>query len=219
MPRSGSRQLPAPRGRRGHVTISSIFSAAPNPDVVMSYRCTGFKGWTMSDLSDLLDTPEKILIAAGTACVIVSIIAPAKVLFVGVVQWTARKQVLLGAVGCVLLACGVSLKWLPPDLFFNKVPEVTGDPAPAGNACEIMQSPNGTQPETSIDFINASRGTVQLYWINNQCALKHYYDLGVSERLAQKTYVGDRWLVTDYEKRPIAVYVATKERLRAVIRN
>jgi hypothetical protein len=75
----------------------------------------------MTGLSTLLDTPEKILVAVGTACLIVAIIAPSKVPFIGGIAWTGGKRSLLGVVGGVLLACGISLKWLPLELIFTNV--------------------------------------------------------------------------------------------------
>src|SRR5580693_3179299 len=182
------------------------------------------EGQAMSGLSDVVDTPEKLLIAAGTASVLVSIIVPATLPYIGVISWTPWKRYSLGVIGCVLLIGGVSLEFLPTSLFFKTSASLTptqisdiNNTAPTLKACEVLQS-SGDQP-ASVNFINSTQGTVSLYWIDDQCNLVHYYDLNVSSQLQQQTYIGHRWLVTDADRRPIAIYDVVDKQQAAVIKN
>ncbi len=173
----------------------------------------------MGDLGTVIGTPEKLLIAAGTASLIIAIVAPGNLPFFGKVEWPSWKQGLLGVVGAALLIAGASLNWLPLNLFFPQVDRPIDAPSiAAGPACEVLKSSGDTQPAT-IDFVNTTQGKVKLFWIDQQCALRWYFDLEAGYHLEQPTYVGHRWLATDMDRLPLAIFVGSRSQQTVVIKN
>jgi VHL beta domain len=170
----------------------------------------------MSDLTAVFDTPEKILIIAGAASVIVAVAAPSTVKFVGIVSWTTPKRWALGIVGCALVLAGLSLPALPTSFLFTKIEVPKSEPVASGSACAVLKS-EGTQA-TSVDFVNATAATVKLYWIDYDCVLNFYSDLAAGSHLVQDSFVGHRWLVTDANQRPLAIFTAAPK-MTAVIKD
>ncbi len=71
--------------------------------------------------------------------------------------------------------------------------------------------------ETSITFINRTKGVVEVYWVDYESERRHYATVRVDERHEQHTYAGHVWLVTDKEGKRLAVFVATEDDSNAVI--
>jgi hypothetical protein len=175
-------------------------------------------------MGNVVDTPEKFLIAAGTACLVLAIIAPADVTYFGALTWTILKRSALGIIGIILLIAGLSLDFLVNHLLLNTDPPLTqaqqeniNSAAPASTACAVLES-SGDQT-ASVNFINSTQGVVHLYWIDGQCNLIYYYDLAAASQRLQATFIGHRWLVTDSSQHPIAIYDVPPGQSTAVVKN
>ena len=74
-----------------------------------------------------------------------------------------------------------------------------------------------TGEETSVTFINRTKNTVKLYWVDSERQRRHYATIKTGEQHEQHTYAGHVWLVTDEDEKPLLVFVATEEAAEAVI--
>jgi dipeptidyl-peptidase-4 len=74
-----------------------------------------------------------------------------------------------------------------------------------------------TGDETSITFINATEGDVEVFWVDFEGERRHYATIGAGKQHEQHTYAGHVWLVTDKDRKTLAVFVATEEAGNAVI--
>jgi len=71
--------------------------------------------------------------------------------------------------------------------------------------------------ETSITFINHTKGDVQVYWIDFEGERRYYARVRAGRQHRQHTYARHVWLVTDEGGKTLAVFVATEEAGDAVI--
>ena len=74
-----------------------------------------------------------------------------------------------------------------------------------------------TGEETSITFINRTKGDVEIYWVDSGGQRRRYGTVRPGEQREQHTYAGHAWLVTDKAGKTLAVFVATEEAGDAVI--
>jgi dipeptidyl aminopeptidase/acylaminoacyl peptidase len=74
-----------------------------------------------------------------------------------------------------------------------------------------------TGDETSITFINRTKGDVEVYWVDSRSERRHYTTIRAGQQHQQHTYAGHVWLITDKAGKTLAVFVATEEAGEAVI--
>lgn len=74
-----------------------------------------------------------------------------------------------------------------------------------------------TGEETFINFINRTKGDVEVYWLDSDGRRRRYATIRPEESHEQHTYAGHAWLVTDKEGGRLAVFVATEEPADAVV--
>ena len=61
-----------------------------------------------------------------------------------------------------------------------------------------------------LHFINTTRGTIVIFWINYQGAKQFYNRLGPNESYTQQTFVTHPWVITDSGLRCLAAFTATQ---------
>jgi hypothetical protein len=172
----------------------------------------------MGEVAKLLETPQQFFLIVGTACLIIALLAPDSIEFVGKVEWSPRKRNLLGAFGVLLLVGGGYSFWGPLVFPPITVTTVNGPTDNAGPACAKLATPSTMQPAATIDFVNSTSSSVNIYWIDFQCALALYYTLESGSRVEQPTYEGHRWLVGRADGQPLALYAASPGRQTATIK-
>lgn len=74
-----------------------------------------------------------------------------------------------------------------------------------------------TGEETSVTFVNRTKGNVEIYWVDPQGQWHHYATVKAGEQQHQHTYAGHTWLVTDKEGKTLGVFIATEEPDEAII--
>jgi len=87
---------------------------------------------------------------------------------------------------------------------------------PAGAESQPREATNGTA--TSIRFVNSTAEQVTVNWLDYRQKRVRYTDLAPGQGYEQQTYSGHVWVVTRSDGTTIAVYEATAEASRAVIR-
>ena len=61
-----------------------------------------------------------------------------------------------------------------------------------------------TGEETSITFINRTKGDVEVYWLDFEAERRHYVTIRGGEQHQQHTFAGHVWLVTDKAEKTLA---------------
>ena len=61
---------------------------------------------------------------------------------------------------------------------------------------------------TSLTFINKSKGTMHLYWINYLGKRQVHTSLKPGKSVRLKTFVGHPWVVTNSQGKTLGIYVA-----------
>jgi dipeptidyl-peptidase-4 len=74
-----------------------------------------------------------------------------------------------------------------------------------------------TGEETSITFVNRTKGDVEVYWLDSGGNRRRYATVLAGQRHEQHTFAGHAWLVTDASGRGLAVFLATEEEAEAVV--
>jgi dipeptidyl aminopeptidase/acylaminoacyl peptidase len=93
--------------------------------------------------------------------------------------------------------------------------EKAGDAALlAGN---VPRPSDRTGEETWITFINRSRTTLEILWIDSEGVRRSYARLAAGQQHRQHTYAGHMWLVADRRSRLVAVFEAMAGDGRAII--
>ena len=75
----------------------------------------------------------------------------------------------------------------------------------------------GTGDETFITFINQTKKSVYIYWLDTGGKRRRYATLQPEESHEQHTYAGHAWLATDSDGERLSVFVATEDPADAVI--
>lgn len=70
---------------------------------------------------------------------------------------------------------------------------VSGHPNPALAAC----SSGGTNAAATIEVVNQSTDSVDLYWVNYDCLEQYYQNIPPAGTISQQTYDGHEWVVRD----------------------
>jgi hypothetical protein len=67
------------------------------------------------------------------------------------------------------------------------------------NSCNITtdRSPPGQPAATSINFVNQSSQSLDLYWLNGDGQRVYYFTLARSNSVLQQTFVGHPWVLVD----------------------
>ena len=74
-----------------------------------------------------------------------------------------------------------------------------------------------TGPETSLTFVNRTRGEVELFWLDGNGDRQSYGKLAAGDEHEQHTYAGHVWLVVNERGRSLAVFEATEAPSNAII--
>ncbi len=74
-----------------------------------------------------------------------------------------------------------------------------------------------TGEETSLRFINRTKDTVQVFWLDTEGGRKAYATLKPDEEHEQHTFAGHVWLVTAAEGKTLGIFEATETAGRAII--
>jgi dipeptidyl aminopeptidase/acylaminoacyl peptidase len=90
-------------------------------------------------------------------------------------------------------------------------------PEPSLPARSTPRASRRTGPETSVTFVNRTKGEVRLYWMDSDGQRQPYGVIRAGEERDQRTYAGHVWVVTDAEDRTLAVFEATEEPSTAVV--
>lgn len=96
----------------------------------------------------------------------------------------------------------------------DALPELAALPGSA----ESEQRDAGDGTVTSIQFLNTTAEPVTVMWVNYEQKRVWYANLAPGQRYDQQTYAGHAWVVTRSDGTAIAVYEATAQASRAVIR-
>ncbi|MFG1802621.1 hypothetical protein ACGFI4_20995 [Micromonospora carbonacea] len=90
-------------------------------------------------------------------------------------------------------------------------------PALPPSAESRLRSTNGGR-STYVDFVNARRERVVVYWLDWDGRRRQYRTLGPGESYRQQTYVGHPWVVTNDRGWGLACFQPESEPRRAVVR-
>lgn len=74
---------------------------------------------------------------------------------------------------------------------------------------EGMAQPDGG-PDTTIRFVNQTRGTVKLFWLPGDGKRTPYGSVAAGTSREMHTYSGHYWLVTDEADKPLALFVGER---------
>lgn len=110
-------------------------------------------------------------------------------------------------------------KWWKCDLHSYDLQELSEDEQDVSSLpvhTRVRPSRSGGN-ETSITFINHTKGDVQVYWIDFEGERRYYARVRAGQQHRQHTYARHVWLVTDEGGKTLAVFVATEEAGDAVI--
>ena len=94
---------------------------------------------------------------------------------------------------------------------------------PAGNVNESLPMLDEPHPsrrsaeETSLRFINRTKETIQIFWLDTEGGRKAYATLKPDEEHEQHTFAGHAWLVTGADGKTAGVFEATETASRAII--
>jgi curved DNA-binding protein CbpA len=89
--------------------------------------------------------------------------------------------------------------------------------APQSCALESSSRSREGSASTSIQFVNSTKQSLQVYWLTYNGQRQHYKALQPSESYLQSTFVTHPWLVADSSGRCIAVYMPTAASAKAVL--
>ncbi|WFE63522.1 hypothetical protein [Micromonospora sp. WMMD714] len=89
-------------------------------------------------------------------------------------------------------------------------------PLPASQERSLRSSANG--PSTYVEFVNARRSRVVVYWLDYQGQRRQYRVLDAGRSYRQQTYVGHPWVVTDERGRGLACFLPARTTMKAVAR-
>ena len=81
----------------------------------------------------------------------------------------------------------------------------------------VPRASTRTGPETSITFVNRTKGQVELFWLDGGGRRNNYGTLAAGDERDQHTYAGHVWEVVDSEGNLIAAFEAEESNMRAVI--
>ncbi len=80
-----------------------------------------------------------------------------------------------------------------------------------------LRASSPSQEETYVTFINRTKNSVELYWVDANRQQQRYTTIPVGKQHRQHTYVGHVWLITNPEGKRLAVFTAAEEEATAVI--
>ena len=80
-----------------------------------------------------------------------------------------------------------------------------------------MQASGPSREETFVTFINRTKNSVELYWVDTSRRCRRYTTIQAGKQHRQHTYAGHVWLITNQDGKHLAVFTATQEEATAVI--
>ena len=89
-----------------------------------------------------------------------------------------------------------------------------------GQTMPVLDEPRPswlTGEETSLRFINRTKETVQVFWLDTDGGRKAYATLKPDEEHEQHTFAGHVWLVTSADGKTLGIFEATEAAGRAVV--
>ena len=109
--------------------------------------------------------------------------------------------------------------WWKCDLSSYEIEETSREESPGSSLQPLRGFRPGrrTGKDTSITFINRTKKTIEIYWLDSQRQRKHYATVAPDGRHRQHTFSGHVWLVTDKDGKVLVTFMAEEEPADAVI--
>jgi dipeptidyl-peptidase-4 len=110
-------------------------------------------------------------------------------------------------------------RWWKCDLNSYEMKATSREESPASSLRPFRGPRPGrrTGRETSITFINRTKKTIEVYWLDSQRQRKHYATVVPEGRHRQNTFSGHVWLITDSDGNVLVTFMAEEEPADAVI--
>jgi dipeptidyl-peptidase-4 len=99
----------------------------------------------------------------------------------------------------------------------NSLTDAAMQSLPAYALKDAPKARQGNGKDTAITFVNDTKDTVELFWLNADGERTSYGKLKPAQQYTQNTYAGHLWMAAKLDSTPIAVYQAKDKKSKAVV--